>query len=82
MTTVILFCLLVILLKVEVDTNNNDRGLITFMETIFPLKTTHDLTDIETENPQANLLHLLTEVAAAPPIIPINDTCTPKKLSR
>ena len=83
MTTVVLFCLLVTLIKIEVDTKNDDRGLLTFVKTAYPAHTTdNNLTNTNTEKPQTNLLHLLTEVAATPPIVPINDTCVPRQLPR
>ena len=82
-TTVVLFCLLVTLLKIEIDNTNDGSGLLAFFKTAYPAHTTDtNFTNTNTEKPQTNLLHLLTGVAATPPIVPINDTCVPKKLPR
>ena len=82
-TTVVLFCLLVTLLKIEIDNTNEGSGLLAFFKTAYPAHTTDtNFTNTNTEKPQTNLLHLLTEVAATPPIVPINDTCVPKQLPR
>lgn len=83
----VLISLLLVLLKLEVDINKEDSentaaGILSLAQMLFPMHNPIELTNSPNMTPRTNLLHLLAEVAATPPIIPVDETCAPKPLPR
>ena len=62
-------------MKLEYD-HESTIGLVSLVDKIEPQSR------LPSSGQQYNLLHMLAEVAAVPPTIPVNETCQPRPLPR
>ena len=81
MLSLLIACFLVILIKFLVDPNaRSNLAQMIFPATIVKTEQTEQISRRHATQP--NILHLLAEVAAAPPIVSVNQTCLPRPLPR